>query len=185
MRNGEMEGKRNIWIQCQGLSDPKSSFVTWRQHVMNLHLHELSLAPDKRIIPYSGSLHTCLSLDCHDQRYLLTSCIDGRIMLHDLHKLLHSTAHKVTVEKLSTRHETSGHMYTATSIEWYPIGGMVPFFLLLTECTGTFLLPPADETIAVTDRPVAHRVASHPRLTPTYKALRLKPRGRLRETAAP
>ena len=41
-----------------------------------------------------------------------------------------------------------------------------------------------DGTIPVTDRPVAHRVASHPRLTPTYKALRLKPRGRLRETAA-
>ena len=56
-------------------------------------------------------------------------------------------------------------------IEWYPIGGMVPFFLLLTECTGTFLLPPADETIAVTDRPVAHRVASHPHRRRQPKAL--------------
>ena len=48
---------------------------------------------------------------------------------------------------------------------------MVPFFLLLTECTGTFLLPPADETIAVTDRPVAHRVASHPHRRRQPKAL--------------
>ena len=48
---------------------------------------------------------------------------------------------------------------------------MVPFFLLLTGCTGTFLFPPADGPIAVTDRPVAHRVASHPHRRRQPKAL--------------
>ena len=48
---------------------------------------------------------------------------------------------------------------------------MVPFFLLLAGCTGTFLLPPADGPMAVTDRPVAHRVASHPHRRRQPKAL--------------
>ena len=106
---------------------------------MQLNLDKLSQSSEKRISPSSGSIHTCMSFDSHDQRYLLTSCIDGRVMLHDIYSLLHDIEDEVRVEKLSTRHEVFGHMYTATSVQWYPVDN------------GAFLTSSLDGTVKIWD----------------------------------
>lgn len=106
---------------------------------MLLHHNKLSQSLEKQIAPSSGSIHTCMSFDSHDQRYLLTSCIDGRVMLHDIYSLLYDAAEEVRVEKLSSRHESFGHMYTATSVQWYPVDN------------GAFLTSSLDCTVKIWD----------------------------------
>jgi len=106
---------------------------------LDQEMEKLELCADKEVKSVHTGAVTCLSLDCSEERYLLSVGVDTMLVLYDTRDPLNNTAPGPRVVKPLIRRWKNRHEFAITCVQWYPFD------------TGLFITSGSDGCVKVWD----------------------------------